>query len=422
MSDVDMNNAPPLQLPPPPPAQNPPALLPPVGNQAAAPPPQAPAAAAPAPVVIPIHNVPAPAPFVLPDEATIAAHVPQAAARNPHLQALTPQGAPPVDAEGRAHFQQLDPRFRPLVRTNAQLEEHIAETHLAAWKATPYRHITITVANGGDQLFNKVDWDVPLEDKFHAALRTLAPDGVLTVEAPVPTTMEGAQITGSKYRGSSTLLVTVESNAGADAICAQHVLGLDPSAGGWAIDHAANVGKRIWVLAHHTISRGKGTKEEIEASGRAGIVRATYKCREAFLKVDQGTAYRGGPAEQRVFDALNTIHCEYIPDAKTPVLVTYMEPVGSEQDHENLAKVVRKLNFAAGRFGFTTRSAQGHAKECVLCKGADHPSFKCPYKEDNYRLVGPAGTAVGAAGQPPPPPSEAKRPERRRHLRRRRRA
>ncbi|KAJ7029738.1 hypothetical protein C8F04DRAFT_1368811 [Mycena alexandri] len=393
MSDDNVNMPPaPHQQPPPatqhnqlpPPTQhNQP--LPPVQHQQQPPPP--PAAGAPvvgagaaqaqAPPVIPIFNVPAPATFVLPDEDTLAAHTPPAAMRNPHLQAHAPQPAPPVDADGRTHFQQLDIRLCPHVRTNTQLEESIADTHLVAWKASPHHQIYLTIANGGNQLFNQVDFEDPLEDKFLGAFRTLAPDGVITVEAPVSAGLEGANINGNKFGGPSTFLVTVESDAGANAICAQHVFRLDPTAGGWVHNRMANAGVRIWTLSHHNI-KGRGTKQEIEAAGRVGIIRTAFKSREAYLTVDQQTASRGGPADQRIFDALNTIHCEYVPHKETPVLVTYMEPIGSEQEHERLAQILHKLNFVAKKFGFQSRSPTGLAKECVLCKGSEHPSFNCP--------------------------------------------
>ncbi|KAJ7153310.1 hypothetical protein C8R46DRAFT_473890 [Mycena filopes] len=320
----------------------------------------------------------------------MAAHVPAACAFNPHLQVRAQQPPPAVDADGRAHYEQFNPLFRPHIQTNTRAERGIASTHLESWKASPYHQIFLTMAVGGNQLFNQVDFEIPLEEKIIAAFRTLAPNGVITVETPAPVSMEKNEDAATdKYGGATSFLATVEDAAGAAAICGQQVFGLDTCTGFWAHDRVANSPTRVWVIAHHNIVRTSGTKADIEGYARAGIIRAAYNSREAYLTLDQQTASAGGPASQRVFNALDTIHCEYIAHPETPVIITYMQPVGSEQEQERFSQIVRKLNFTAGRYGFQSRSPMGYNKECVLCKGAEHPSFLCPYAESNIGWWGP---------------------------------
>jgi hypothetical protein len=105
------------------------------------------------------------------------------------------------------------------------------------------------------------------------------------------------------------------------------------------------------------------------------------------------TQARGGPAPQRVFDTLNTIHAEFIwyPD-RSPVLVMYLEPLTDNvAEMEELYAVLRTMQFFGGNFGFNPHLRYGELPECAVCESPDHPSFACHYTNTDPKWWGPPG-------------------------------
>ncbi|KAJ7890235.1 hypothetical protein B0H13DRAFT_2531409 [Mycena leptocephala] len=114
-------------------------------------------------------------PFVLPRARALAAIVPAARARNPHLKFQTAGATPAVDPSlGRAHIQHNAGQFPAHVMENARMLKDIMPTQVDDFKESTDHKFLLPLANGGDHLFN-VAFETPLATQIEAALRTLAP-------------------------------------------------------------------------------------------------------------------------------------------------------------------------------------------------------------------------------------------------------
>ncbi|KAJ7692008.1 hypothetical protein B0H16DRAFT_1654035, partial [Mycena metata] len=197
-------------------------------------------------------------------------------------------------------------------------------------------------------------------------------------------------VSGNKYGGPTSYLLFVEDAAGAAAIDKQSTFGVHTAFGCWMHEYEKNADVSNWVVAHLDITGSVKDPAQVAAWARAGMMRTAFNHGPSFHKLDQQTQSKGGPASQRVFDALNTIHAEVLPHPTSPVVTIYMEPVTDDPgEQERLYTILRKLNFAAGSYGFRSRSHNGHPTECALCKSGAHPSFLCPYNDTNVGWWGP---------------------------------
>ncbi|KAJ6527529.1 hypothetical protein B0H19DRAFT_1243316 [Mycena capillaripes] len=390
--------APPVINPAPQPAANP--IPVPIVNPAPAPivnpVPQPAANPAPQPALNPApqaaaNPAPAHAPgLVLPTVRGLAAVIPASKGYNPHLRFLAAQDAPPIDAElGRARFQQSTGRFRDTVVPNRALDRGIAPTHLEDWETSPGFKISLVIANGGNHLLRDVTFEVPLITQVKAALRVLAPNGNIDVQMPIAD--PNAEGTG-KYDGAISLLARVSDPAGAAKICAQKAFALHTGVAFFAIDHDNNRGTRLWSFTHldAILPTGEVDVEEVVGLARGGLIHAAYHDLDIYRHLDQVTQGKEGTPEQRVFDALNTVHFELIPDAGKPTVIGYMEPLtDNEAEQEQLHSLMRSLDVFAGKYAFLHRSKRGKLAECAVCKSADHPSFLCHYTRPELGWWGP---------------------------------
>ncbi|KAJ7927682.1 hypothetical protein B0H13DRAFT_2553551 [Mycena leptocephala] len=311
-------------------------------------------------------------PFVLPTARVLAAIVPAARARNPHLKSQTASATPAVDPNlGRAHIQHNAGQFPAHIMENGRMVKDIMPTQLDDFKESTDHKFLLPLANGGDHLFN-VTFETPLATQIEAALRTLAPDGNIRVRIPIP---DPDARRNSKYSGPSSAMVEVSDDAGAAAITAQKTFGVHSGLGFWAHDFDANADVVIWCFGHFDMVVPGGDPADIEANARGGFIRAAYEDGPIYRRLDQATQAKGGDAKRRVFE---------------PVVVGYIEPVTTNAaEQEELNSLLRRLTFYAGNYGFTTRSPLGHAPECALCKTADHPAFLCPYSKPELGWWGP---------------------------------
>ncbi|KAJ7111942.1 hypothetical protein C8R44DRAFT_933207 [Mycena epipterygia] len=333
-------------------------------------------------------NAAPPAPFILPSARQIADELPEVRTWNLHLSPGKAQPDPPIDAElGRSTFQRNTGNFRAHVMTNKRLLQGILPTQVADFKESPLRQLALTIANGGNHVLSRTSYEVPMDTQIKKILTTLAPIGLVNVRLPLS---DGSG--GGKYGGASTVLVEVESDAGADAIIAQKVFGVHDLLAFWAHDLEANKTTTVWAFGHWDMVRPGTDKNHIEAYARAGFVLEAYADIEVYHTVDKLTQSRGGDAPKRVFDALNTAHFELLQHPEKPVVVGYMEPLTqNDAEQQRLNELLRCLNFAASNYSFTTRAKNGYAPECAYCKCADHPAFHCPYTKPELGFWGPSG-------------------------------
>ncbi|KAJ7779283.1 hypothetical protein B0H14DRAFT_3507853 [Mycena olivaceomarginata] len=259
--------------------------------------------------------------FVMPTMAALMAHIPPSRARNPL--------PPPVDADlGRARFQHNNGQFRNHVVANDAMTRGIAQTQLEDFLRGPGTKILLPVADGGRQFF-QVDFETPVDEQIKLALRTLAPTSEIDVRLPVPANQYTSGT--AKYGGPRSILVDIADAAEAAAVVANKTFAVHEGLAFWAHDYLANAATRNWAFAHYSSMvdvPAAVPSYVVEASARAGLVRTAYQNQAAFHKVDMATQARGGPAAHRVFDALNTMHAEFIRyPGKTPVIVMYLEPL-----------------------------------------------------------------------------------------------
>jgi hypothetical protein len=332
--------------------------------------------------------------FVMPTTAALMAHTPTSRARNPSLLYQAAQPAPPVDADlGRARFQHNNGQFRNHVITNDAMTRGIAPSQLEDFLNGPGTKILLPIACGGRQFF-QVNFETPVDDQIKMALRALAPTSEINVRLPVPANQYTSGT--AKYGGPRSILVDIGDAAEAAAVVANKTYAIHEALAFWAHDYHANAATRNWAFGHYTSIVDVPTNvpnHTVEASARAGLIQKAYKSQVAFHKVDMATQARGGPAPQRVFDALNTIHAEFIRyPGRSPVLIMYLESLtDNAAEMEELYAVLRTMQFFGGNFGFNPHSHNGEPPECVVCESGDHPSYACHYTNMDPMWWGPPG-------------------------------
>ncbi|KAJ7494138.1 hypothetical protein FB451DRAFT_1551308 [Mycena latifolia] len=293
-----------------------------------------------------------------------------------HLLFAAGRPAPPIDPElNRAMVQRNGGQFRAHVITNKRVYHGIVPTQV---EASPYHKIALIIANGGDHVLSRVQYEVPLDVQIEKVLRAFSPVGRIAVRLPIP---DPATLTSGKYGGAATILVEVQDNAGAAAITSQVVFGVHEVLGFWAHDVVANRNTAVWAFAHWDMVRPGGDRAEIESAARA-----------AFRLIDQLTQALGGDARLCVLAALDTAHFELLQHDTKLVVVGYMEPLTpNEAEQEQLNEILGGLDFQTGNYAFTRRSKYDHKPECAYCKVANHPAFHCPYTKPELLFWGPPG-------------------------------
>ncbi|KAJ7664959.1 hypothetical protein B0H14DRAFT_3539634 [Mycena olivaceomarginata] len=313
-----------------------------------------------------------PAVFALPSMAQLAVMQVEARARNPQLQMQPVQPIPPVNADGAAYYQHNAGQFHRHVVTNKQLLRYIPELQLTEYNESPHNRLAILLANAGNHVLRRVDYATPLEQQIREVLCALIPDGSITVNMPLLD--EALQNTSgtAKYGGAITVLAQVSDNAGAARAAAQQTFGVHPSLAFWVHDLAANEAVRAWALAQWYVAGAGGDDdggERAAAYARAALVTIAFRNTAIFQMIDQHTQGKGGPASQRVYDALNTIHGEMLenPDLPNkPVLTLFMEPTtDNEEEQENLMHLLRIIPLNASYYTFTPMSKTGEPPECA---------------------------------------------------------
>ncbi|KAJ7274755.1 hypothetical protein C8J57DRAFT_1592039 [Mycena rebaudengoi] len=357
---------------------------PPIQQQQPPPPPQQQQQPPPPPPVMP----PPIPPFVLPEDYEVAAVVPAARARNPHLRFLAAQAAPPINPElGRARFQQSTGQFRANVITNARLLYAVAPTQLADFNRSPDYKFAVTIANGGDHVLHRVPFEIGLTAQVTSVLRAMAPQGSIVARLPLPDPDFDSR---NKYGGPSSILVEISDAAGAAAVAAQQAFGVHSALVFWAHDLVDNASTETWAFGHFNMVVPGVDADDIEAQARGGFVTAAFKDDNIYRLTDQLTQGSVGEPRRRVFDALNTAHFELLPHPDKPVVIGYIKPLtNNPAAQEQLNKLLRCLSFWAGNYGFTPRSKAGNAPECVYCKSADHPTFHCHFLRPELKFWGP---------------------------------
>ncbi|KAJ7470218.1 hypothetical protein B0H11DRAFT_1920029 [Mycena galericulata] len=292
-----------------------------------------------------------PPPFALPTVQALAAEIPAARARDPHLQYLASQATPPINTEiNHAIFQHNAGQFRNQVITNTRLLSGFAPTQLTDFNDSPYHKFALNVADGGDHVLSRVQFETPLDTQIEAIFHTLAPTSVIIVRLPLP---DPDADTSNKYGGPSSILAEVEDDTGAAAIAAQMAFGIHPGLAFWAHDLDANRATRVWAFGHYDMVRPNGDPADVEAKACTACILAAYTNTPIYRLVDQFTQVKGGDPRQRVFDGLNTIHFELLRNPqhpeKPPVVIGYMEPLTTnEAEQEELYSLLRRLDFYAG--------------------------------------------------------------------------
>ncbi|KAJ7732989.1 hypothetical protein B0H16DRAFT_1468285 [Mycena metata] len=360
LEDDEMNGQPPVvPLAPAPPVVQP--LLPPQQQIPAAPAPQFNAAPAPAGPVQPANAAQA---FVLPSEAALVAHRPPCRADNPYLKFPAVQPPPPLNPEMPAHY----------VPTS-RAARHWSPAFTKRFEEKAGKHLIGILANGGNHLRN-TQFDTPLLDQAKAAIRVRALTDDIEVKFPVPVSLDGIQVSTDKYGGPIALSIIIDTPANAAGPLAQGTYGGAPLPG---------------------ILGALNDPTDIVAWARAGFVLKAIEDPDAFREVDQATQALGGDSRQRVFDALNTIHAEFLPHKDRPVVVFYMKLISAvPKVQERVAQALRRLEFTSGEYGFRPRS-KGNPSECVLCKMSNHPTFLCRYSDSNIVPGPPPSTPTTAA-------------------------
>ncbi|KAJ7762885.1 hypothetical protein B0H14DRAFT_3510768 [Mycena olivaceomarginata] len=291
---------------------------------------------------------------------------------NPQLQMQPAQPIPPVNADGAAYYQHNAGQFHRHVVTNKQLLRYIPELQLTEYNESPHNRLAILLANAGNHVLRRVEYATPLEQQIREVLRALIPDGSITVN--MPSLNEALQNTSgtAKYGGAITVLAQVSDNAGATRAAAQQTFGVHPSLTFWVHDLAANEAVRAWVLAQWYVAGAGGDDdggERAAAYARAALVTIAFRNTAIFQMIDQHTQGKGGPASQRVYDALNTIHGEMLenPDLPNkPVLTLFMEPTtDNEEEKENLMHLLRIIPLNTSYYTFTPMSKTGEPPECT---------------------------------------------------------
>ncbi|KAJ7688314.1 hypothetical protein B0H14DRAFT_3533375 [Mycena olivaceomarginata] len=290
-----------------------------------------------------------PAVFALPSVAQLAAMQVEARARNPQLQMQPAQPIPPVNADGAAYYQHNAGQFHRHVITNKQILRHIPELQLTEYNESPHNRLAIVLANAGNHVLRRVQYATPLEQQIREVLRALIPDGSITVN--MPSLDETLQNTGGTRK---------------------QTFGVHPSLAFWVHDLAANEAIRAWALAQWSVAGAGGDDDggkRAAAYARAALITLAFRNPAIFQMIDQHTQGKGGPASQRVYDALNTIHGELLenPDLPNkPVLTLFMEPTtDNEEEQENLMHLLRIIPLNASYYTFTPMSKTGEPPECA---------------------------------------------------------
>ncbi|KAJ7073715.1 hypothetical protein C8F01DRAFT_1360527 [Mycena amicta] len=346
------------------------------------------AAAAAAPAVPAVANQV----FAFPSKDDLVAYRPACMTRNPYLKVPVPQPPPPTDEAGNAPYQQLDVTLPIHYIPTQRAARHWAASYTDSFTGKVGHHIVGVLANGGNHVRNTT-FETPLVDQIRTALRVRAPTGMMEIKFPVPASIDGAHVGTDKYGGPISVSILLESDAGAAAILAQGTYGVHTSLRFWVQGYRPTDSE--WVVAQHDLIGSTDDPTDIEAWARAGLIDTAFHNADTYRELDQATQALGGPGPQRVFDALNTIHAQFLPHATTPVVVYYMEPVSTVPEvQERVSRALRKLEYTSGEYGFRPRS-RGNASECMLCKSAQQPTFLCPYADKNV--------TAGASGWWGPP-------------------
>ncbi|KAJ7795647.1 hypothetical protein B0H14DRAFT_3495662 [Mycena olivaceomarginata] len=326
-----------------------------------------------------------PAAFALPSVVQLAAMQVEARARNPQLQMQPAQPIPPVNTDGAAYYQ----------HNAGQFHRHV----LTEYNESPHNRLAILLANAGNHVLRRVEYATPLEQQIREVLHALIPDGSITVNMPsLDKALQNTSGT-AKYGGAITVLAQVSDNAGAARAAAQQTFGVHPSLAFWVHDLAANEAVRAWALAQWYVAGAGGDDDggkRAAAYARAALVTIAFRKTAIFQMIDQHTQGKGGPASQRVYDALNTIHGEMLenPDlTNKPVLTLFMEPTtDNEEEQENLMHLLRIIPLNASYYTFTPMSKTGEPPECAVCKMTSHTSFLCrTLPPDNALALGGGG-------------------------------
>ncbi|KAJ7048902.1 hypothetical protein C8F01DRAFT_1121230 [Mycena amicta] len=300
-------------------------------------------------------------------------------ARNPYFQTVTPQDPPPADEAGNPPYQQLDPSIPRHYVPTARATRFWATSYTQSFLGKGGNHLIAVLANGGNHVRNTT-YDTPLLDQLRVALRVRAPTENLEIKFPVPASIDGENVGNDKYGGPISVSVLAESDEGARAILAQGTYGVHTALGFWVQRYEPNDAE--WVIGHHDLIGSPDDPEDVEAWARAGFVRAAFTDTDTYRELDQATQAKGGLGPKRVFDVVNTVHARLVHHpSTTPVVVFFMDPLEGELQ-ERVSKVMRRLQFSAGEYGFRPRSS-GKPSECMLCKSAQHPTFLCPYAAKN---------------------------------------
>ncbi|KAF8144929.1 hypothetical protein K438DRAFT_1782344 [Mycena galopus ATCC 62051] len=327
----------------------------------------------------PPQNLPPPAqPFVRPTKAALMAIVPEARARNPHLQMQPAGPAPPINvALGHATIQHNVGQFEKHVITNERMLRGIAQTQIEEMENSPGDSYVAVFAIGGNALFS-VELPTPLTTQAEQALTAVAPAGTVEVFAPI--LAPDAQGTSGKYGGPIACPVLFSDPVEAADAAAIQTIAVNPVIAFWIHNLATNAGKQPWVAGHFDILGPLSDPDKICRTLRAVAVIECMDNVLIFQAIDQLTQGRPGSARERVYHALNTMHVRFTPDSLRPIATLYMEPLTTNTDaHDALMSLIRVRRFASGNFAFHPAESGNHATECAVCKTQSHLTFLCPY-------------------------------------------
>jgi hypothetical protein len=150
----------------------------------------------------------------------------------------------------------------------------------------------------------------------------------------------------------------------------------------WLYEVDADRPKQAWPFGHFDLvglsskTIDAATIDAIEGLTRGGFIHKAFVDTKIFALLDRLTAVKGGEVQKRVFDALNTLHFEFIPHPTKPIVIGYLKSLTPNIADEQHNTLLHGLDVYPGKYGYVHRSKQGLLAECMVCKSAAHPSFR----------------------------------------------
>ncbi|KAJ7686902.1 hypothetical protein B0H17DRAFT_1136572 [Mycena rosella] len=269
--------------------------------------------------------------FSLPSKKDLAAHKPACVADNPYFKFQ-------ADEEGNAPYKQLNNIDTPTHYVlTPRAERHWAASYTEAFVEKTGNHLIGIIANGGNHIRNTL-FDTPFVDQIRKAIRVRAPIGNIEFGSPI------------------SVSILIENDIGASGVLAQATYGVHPALRFWVQEYKPEDAK--WVIGQHDLVGSPGDDTAaIEAQACAGLVHEGFNNTDTYREVEQTTQALGGASPKRIFDALNTMHAQYIPHPTLPIMVYYMKPISKVLEvQERVAWALRRLKFTSGEYGFRPRS------------------------------------------------------------------